>query len=107
MNTENLIERVAAASGVSPEIARQVSAELLAQLHREILYYDKGNKDYIGEHALWELGDRGYYHLLGFLQEFSDRYSWESGSASEYLLRLADREQWVPYKREMSEWCRR
>ena len=104
MTNDDLMSQVAEKAGVSREIAFAVSSELLSALHREMITYDRGNKDYIGERVLWQIGDRGFYHLLGFLEQFSSKYSWEQGFASEYLLRLSDRDTWAPHVAEMMQW---
>jgi len=70
------------------EAVSHVVDEFLLQLHRRLYEYRGLNGDYLSEELHYQIGPRGFYHLLGFLDTFSDRYSWEPGSAAEYLLRL-------------------
>ena len=78
-----------------------VVEEFLLQLHR-VLYECRG--DILGERLPHELSPQAYYHLLGFVETFSEKYVWESGSASEYLLRLGQIPQWLPYRHQMEGW---
>lgn len=81
-----------------------VIAEFLMRLHKGLYEYKGLNGDFIGEQLHWDLSKMGFYHLLGFLDMFADRYGWESGTANEYLLRLGGSEEWGLYKRQMETW---
>jgi hypothetical protein len=74
------------------------------QLHRHALEYKGGNGDFIGEDLWYQVDRQTFYHLLGFLEYFADRYSWDEGSASEYLLRLGSQEDWEPFNNQMKGW---
>jgi len=82
----------------------QVVAEFLLQLHRDLVEYEGFNGDYLGETLSQRLPAQGFFHLLGFLERFSERYEWEPGTAQEYLGRLGSRADWLPYSHQLSGW---
>lgn len=86
--------------GISPADAEFATCRFLKWLSRSILNYDEGNRDFIGEELHWILNRATFYHLLGLFDEFSDRYTWEMGSAKEYLLRIAPSDEWPNYMDE-------
>ena len=47
---------------------------------------------------------QAFFHLLGFLDRFSERYEWEPGTAHEYLARLWTRADWQPFPHQMGGW---
>ncbi len=87
-----------------PEIARKIGIDtcdaqlattgFLRWLRHSIPAHTEGNRDFIGEELHWLISRSMFYELIGFLDEFADRYSWEKGIAAEYLLRIAPREEW-------------
>lgn len=101
---EHLIADVARTLGMEDDAVSHVVDEFLLQLHRCLYEYRGLNGDYVGEELHYQIGPQGFYHLLGFLETFSDRYSWEPGSATEYLLRLGRRADWAPYQHQMESW---
>jgi hypothetical protein len=90
-------EKISREIGISPGDAEYAISRFLQWLSSNIQNYDEGNRDFIGEELHWKLSRATFYHLLGLFDEFSDRYSWERGSAAQYLLRIAPREEWPSY----------
>ena len=99
-----MIEQVAENTGVDSDTVRAVVDEFMLQLHRRFVEYSGGNGDVIGEQLWSELGPQAFYHFLGMLEEFKDRYCWETGSAGEYLMRLGSQSHWLPYLHQMEGW---
>lgn len=89
--------------GISPDDAECATTLFIKWLAERVRNYDRGNRDFIGEELHWLVNRSTFYHLLGFLDVFSDRYSWEMGIAKEYLLRIAPRDEWPNYLDEPSE----
>ena len=73
-------------------------------LRRRLFEYQGLNGDYIGEQLHYDISDRAYFHLLGFLDQFSGSYGWEPGSAREYIARLMSEETWGPFSQEAAGW---
>ena len=101
---EDLIANTARNLGMEDSVVRQVVDEFLLQLHRRLHEYRGLNGDYVGEELHYQIGPQGFYHLLGFLDTFTERYRWEPGTANEYLLRLGSRADWAPYGHQMEGW---
>jgi len=101
---QSLISEVAEYVNVNHDIVDAVVTEFTLQLHRHALEYCGENGDFIGEYLWSHLNKRTYYHILGFLDFFSERYGWEPGSATEYLLRLGSPEEWRPFHNDMKDW---
>jgi hypothetical protein len=101
---KNLISEIAENLSMEPSEVASVVNEFTLQLHKRLVEYKGLNGDYIGEDLHYQIDGQAFYHLLGFLDCFSDRYGWESGSATEYLLRLGTRADWLPYKHQMEAW---
>src|SRR5438094_9775023 len=91
-----IIGEVAEKLGLDEKSARAVVAQFALQLHRHALEYEGLNGDFIGEDLWCQVDRQTFFHLLGFLEYFADRYSWDEGSATEYLLRLGSQEDWEP-----------
>lgn len=102
--SESLIANVARNIGMEDDAVRHVVDEFLLQLHRRLYEYRGLNSDYLGEELHYQIGPQGFYHLLGFLDTFSDRYNWERGSASEYLMRLGSRADWHSFNQQVESW---
>ena len=69
MDTLRFVERIAAAHGCSPEVARAVMTDCLAELHEAS--YKKGSTIGVaGAHA--ELGGLAAWHLMGLLVDAAD-----------------------------------
>lgn len=94
----SIIEDISRVTGVDRSIVGQVVDQLAVQLHRRLVEYRGMNGDYIGEALLHEIGPRAFYHLLGFLDTFADKYNWGAGDAEEYLIRLGSSSDWVQYR---------
>lgn len=97
-------DEVARQADISVDQARRASEALLKALHKRLVEYRGLNGDYLGEMAHWELSERGFYHLLGLVEQLSIRYSWEEGSISEYLGRLPPVERWKALAEEIKDW---
>ena len=97
-------DEIAREADISVDQARRASEALLKALHKRLVEYQGLNGDYLGEMAHWELSERGFYHLLGLVEQLSIRYSWEEGSISEYLGRLPPVERWKVLAEEIREW---
>lgn len=100
-NMEDILGEVAAEAGVETEIAEAVIDEFMLLLHRGLY---ESNGDYIAGSLRWQLGPQAFYHLLCFFDVFMERYNWDEGSASEYLLRMPPSEQWFPYRDQCKSW---
>ncbi len=90
--------------GLESAQVRNIVDEFLLQLHRDLVEYEGLNGDYIGESLPHQLPPQAFFHLLGFLDRFSERYQWEPGIADEYLARLGSRADWLPYSHQLSGW---
>src|SRR5437879_1703248 len=99
-----IISEIADNLGFEEDVVKAVVAEFALQLHRHALEYRGLNGDFIGE-CLWNQVDRqAFYHLLGFLDYFTERYDWDECSGNEYLLRLGSRHEWAPFQHQMAGW---
>ena len=91
--------------GMEEDDVRKVVDEVMLLLHKGIVEHRASERrDYIGGTLHYEIGPQAFYHLLGFLDEFSDGYQWQPGSATEYLLRLGRRSDWTPYFHQVQGW---
>ncbi|HBC00739.1 MAG TPA: hypothetical protein DC032_09190 [Pseudomonas sp.] len=100
-----LLDEVAGNLGLERDDVAAVIDEFMLQLHRRIVEYDEpGNGNYIGERLWAELQPQAYFHFLGFLDRFSERYGWEPGTAHEYIARLFRPADWRPFSHQLSGW---
>jgi hypothetical protein len=99
-----IISEIADKIDLEQDTVRDVVAEFALQLHRHALEYCSRNGDFIGDILWYHVGDQAFYHLLGFLDYFADRYGWERGSATEYLQRLGSRDDWASFQHQMNNW---
>ena len=90
----NPFEKIAIEIGIDPSDAEKAANLFLRWLRFAIPAHQSGNHDFLGEELHWMISRRTYYELLGFLDVFAGCYSWDTGSASQYLLRIAPREEW-------------
>lgn len=97
----DLVERISAKTGAKRDLVQQVTEEVLAGIHKRLI---EANPDYIGGIASYDLGDRGFYHLIGIIEQFSTKYGWEEGFAGEYLGRMPPMDRWKPLRAEMEQW---
>lgn len=81
-----------------------VIEEFMLQLHQRLVEYDGLNGDYVGEQLWSEVSPQAYFHFLGFLDRFSERYNWEPGSAHEYIARLFRPKEVRPFSHQMEAW---
>lgn len=102
-----MIKEIAKNLGEEEELVANVLNEFCYQLHKGIFEYEGVNGDFIGEELHYLIPNQAFYHLLGFLQEFANKYGFDEDSASEYLLRLGSRSTWLPYSHQMSGWKKR
>ncbi|HKO60734.1 MAG TPA: hypothetical protein VJV03_06200 [Pyrinomonadaceae bacterium] len=100
----SITTEVAEVIGSDEELVIEVISEFVLQLHRHALEYRGMNGDFIGEELRTHIPPQAFYHFLGFLDYFAERYDWEPGSASEYLMRLGLRDDWSPYRDQMKGW---
>lgn len=96
----SFIQQIAANSGEEPEVVKRVIEEFCLGLRRGLDEYKGLNGDYIGEQLHWDISNRAFFHLLGFLDLFSEKYQWEPGSAREYVSRLFTEDEWKPFSQE-------
>jgi len=97
----SMIDEIATSLGIDESEVLDVIGEFALQLHKRALEY---RGDFIGEELWSQVSPQAFFHLLGFLDYFSDRYSWSRGDASEYLLRLGRKADWAPFNHQMSGW---
>lgn len=99
-NERTFIDQIAANAGEDPVVVNRVIEEFCLGLRRGIDEYKGINGDYIGEQLHWDISNRAFFHLLGFLDLFSEKYQWEPGSAREYVSRLFSEDEWKPFSQE-------
>ncbi len=104
MSDKSIVEEVATGLGMEKNDVAAVLDEFCLQLHRQIYEYNEGNGDYLGEQLWHKVSSQAFYHLLGFVECFAERYQWDPGSAHEYLMRLGPRSEWRPYQHQMDGW---
>lgn len=107
MNQErafNPVGETASNLGLEDGVVRSVIDEFMLQLHRDLVEYQGMNGDYLGESLSHHLPNQAFFHLLGFLDRFSERYEWEPGTAHEYLARLGSRSEWQPFSHQLQGW---
>lgn len=100
----DLVGETASNLGLERDAVAAVLDEFLLQLHRGLVEYEGFNGDYVGEHLSHHLPKQAFFHLLGFLDRFSERYEWEPGTAHEYLARLGTRADWQPFSHQLDGW---
>lgn len=103
---KRILAVVAREAGQDLESVRHTVTAFTRVLHRHALEYEGINGDVIGEDLPRQLGDEAFFHLLGFLEWFAERYEWERGIANEYLLRHPPDDRWRPFGRQMEMWER-
>lgn len=99
-NERSFIDQIAANAGEDPAVVSRVIEEFCLSLRRGLDEYKGLNGDYIGEQLHWDISNRAFFHLLGFLDLFSEKYQWEPGSAPEYISRLFTEDDWKPFSQE-------
>ena len=96
----SFINQVATNAEQEPAVVSRVIEEFCLALRRELDEYKGVNGDYVGEQLHWDIGNRAFFHLLGFLDQFSEKYQWEPGTAREYVARLLTEDEWKPFSQE-------
>ena len=104
--SQPLVEEIAEGTGADTAVVIAVLQEFCLQLHKRLYEYEGVNSDYLGEEFRRDISDQAFFHFLGFLDTFADRYGWEPGTAREYLSRLGTRAQWLPFFHQMNGWER-
>ena len=99
-NERSMTDRIAEEVGEDPALVGRIIEEFCLDLRKSLDGYKGMNGDYLGEQLHWEISTRAFFHLLGFLDEFSGKYQWEPGSAREYILRLYSEDDWKPFSQE-------
>lgn len=100
---KNITCEVATLLGKSRDDVMETVELFMELLHKKAYEYKGLNGDYIGEELHYDMSDKAFYHFLGFLNDFDDKYNWEQ-SASEYIARLSSRETWQPFSEQMQQW---
>lgn len=101
---DSILEVTAKNLGMEACEVASVIDEFMLQLHRKLVEYEGLNGDYIGEELHYSIGRQAYFHLLGFLDRFSERYQWERGTAVEYMARLFSPAEWRPFSHQLQGW---
>lgn len=96
----SFLHQIADTSEQEPAVVGRVIEEFCFALRRELDKYKGINGDYICEQLHWDIGNRAFFHLLGFLDQFSEKYQWEPGSAREYASRLFTADEWKAFSQE-------
>jgi len=99
------VGETAANLGLEDTVVHRVIDEFMLQLHRDLVEYEGVNGDYIGESLSHHLSHQAFFHLLGFLDRFTERYGWQPGSAGEYLGRLGSRADWLSFAHQQEGWA--
>lgn len=105
MSTHQLMPDVATASKIGIENVMLVVEEFLLRLHKLEYEMDEYGVDFVQE-IRWQMSDRALFHLLGFIESFSKKVSWEPGAIGEYLGRMPPCERWERLSAEMKHWKR-
>ena len=101
---QSLTSEIAEKLGEDREKVSRIIDEFCFLLRRRLFEYQGLNGDYIGEQLHYDISDRAFFHLLGFLDQFSGKYDWEPGIAYEYIARLMQDETWRPFSQETTGW---
>jgi hypothetical protein len=99
-----MIKEIADNTGEEPRTVENILKEFCLQLHKGLFEYEGLNGDYIGEELHHIIPEQAFYHLIGFLQQFADKYGLDEDFASEYLGRLGTRATWLPYRHQTESW---
>ncbi len=99
-----MINEIAQTVGVSEDQANNVVEEFLLRLHK--MEYEGGEMYGLIE-TIWPMiSIRSLFHLLGFLESWSDRTNWETGYMHEYLMRIAPNQNWDEIELDTEGWKR-
>ena len=105
MSCDSFLQDAAKNLGMEVEEIIPILDELMLQFHKAIATSDHANP-FVGSKLLFDTSPQTFYHLLCFLDYFSEKYKWEAGDASEYLLRLGKRSEWAPFVHQARGWVK-
>ena len=100
MTEKPIAQEIADNLGMETDDVFSVIDEFLLQLHRRHYEYVGINGDYIGEELFGQMGKQGFYHMLGFLDNYCDA----NGEKRELLAYLGNRADWLPYRHQTEGW---
>lgn len=103
---KSILEAVAFNLGEEIDDISPIIDEFMLQLHKKMVEYKGLNGSYISEELSHTISPQAFYHFLGFLDEFSNKYRWEEGDSNEYLMRLGKQSDWLPYMHQTESWKR-
>lgn len=106
----NLIEDVAAQTGLLPATVEEVLGGVFVHIHR--CFYEgesvRINGDYVGEGLRWDIGAEGYFHFIGILVCLARNESYkEPGELIEYALRGLSLDDRNRFQQQMDKWTPR
>lgn len=101
VHRKSLREEMSERLGLDESLVMAVVDEFMLQLHRRATDRDD---DYIGGALQFDIGPQALFHFLYFLDYFSKHYSWEPGTAGEYLLRIGSKREWAPFVHQVEGW---
>ena len=104
MTQKSPVNEAADAANVTVKSAMTVLESFLAHIHK-FEYERDQNDDIISDMSL-HLTERGFFHFIGFIEQFSNNSMWEPGFMGEYLGRMPPCEQWKKLGEEMADWKR-
>lgn len=99
----SIVDRIAFNLGEDRDVVNRIIEEFCLSLRRGLDEYKGFNGDYIGEQLHWEISGRALFNLLGFMDQFSEKYEWEPGSAAEHIYRLFSANEWNSFSREYAD----
>lgn len=107
---ESIISETAENLGMDTAEVEAVINEFMLQLHKA--QFERNEivaGDYLGGTDIAvlfrALPRQSFFHFLRFYEFMQrDQTGWEQGFASEFLMRLAPRSEWLPYAHQMSGW---
>lgn len=99
-----MINEISKTAGVSAAQANKVVEEFLLRIHK--MEYEKGEQYGLVESIRWQVSERSLYHLLGFIESWSEANSWENGYMNEYLGRMPLVGTWEEIGQETEGWKR-
>ena len=99
-----LIKDIAVTTGVEEVNVNKVVEEFLARLHK-MEYEKKSDEGGVVQNIWWQISNRAYYHLLGFIESRAEpEDSWYPGMIYEILGRMPPCDRWEKLSEEMKDW---
>jgi cytochrome c oxidase assembly protein Cox11 len=96
---QTIIEKLSYKFNKDPDEVTGFIGEFMQLMHKE--FYES-NEDVVGAPMYYNLGPKGYYHFLGMIKCFSEKY--DEVYPEEYLLRLGITSDWKQYSDQIAEW---